>query len=98
MTIKKADIDNRKSGHSHKQLNIDDEKIKNFSNRTLDHIDELFTTFGYESVFGRMLVEEILKLKKSGASTLITKLLKADIIEPVVGHGKGKYKFKKNNE
>ena len=48
--------------------------------------------------FGRMLVEETLKLKKSGASTLITKLLNTDMIEPVIGHGKWKYKFKKNNE
>lgn len=59
-----ADIENEKSGHSHKKLDMDNEKIKKFSNKTLRYIDELFAIFGYENVFGRMLVEETLKLKK----------------------------------
>ena len=33
--------------------------------------------------------------KYSGASKLLSNLVKADIIEPVSGYGKGKYKFKK---
>ena len=40
-------------------------------------------------------VMELLELKGSGASKLISNLVQADIIEPVSGHGKGKYKFKK---
>ena len=35
------------------------------------------------------------ELKGSGASKLLSNLVQADIIEPVSGHGKGKYKFKK---
>ena len=46
-------------------------------------------------VFGRSAVMELLELKGSGASKLLSNLVKADIIEPVSGHGKGKYKFKK---
>ena len=38
---------------------------------------------------------ELLELKGSGASKLLSNLVKVDIIEPVSGHGKGKYKFKK---
>ena len=38
--------------------------------------------------------EELLGLKGSGASKLLSNLAKADIIEPVSGHGKGKYKFR----
>ena len=38
---------------------------------------------------------ELLELKGSGASKLLSNLVQADIIEPVFGHGKGKYKFKK---
>ena len=38
---------------------------------------------------------ELLGLKGSGASKLLSNLVQADIIEPVSGHGKGKYKFKK---
>ena len=32
-------------------------------------------------------------MKGSGASKLLSNLVQADIIEPVSGHGKGKYKF-----
>ena len=38
---------------------------------------------------------ELLGLKGLGASKLLSNLVQADIIEPVSGHGKGKYKFKK---
>ena len=51
--------------------------------------------FGFDEVFGRSAVMELLELKGSGASKLLSNLVQADIIEPVSGHGKGKYKFKK---
>ena len=37
---------------------------------------------------------ELLDLKGSGASKLLSNLVQADIIESVSGYGKGKYKFK----
>ena len=40
---------------------------------------------------------ELLELKGSGASKLLSNLVQADIIEPVSGYGKGKYKFIKQN-
>ena len=46
-------------------------------------------------ISGRSAVMELLELKSSGASKLLSNLVQADIIEPVSGHGKGKYKFKK---
>ena len=46
-------------------------------------------------MFGRSAVMELLELKGSGASKLLSNLVQADIIESVSGHGKGKYKFKK---
>lgn len=36
------------------------------------------------------------KIQNSSASKLLSKLVQAEIIEPVSGHGKGKYKFKKD--
>lgn len=45
-------------------------------------------------MFGRSAVMELLDLKSSGASKLLANLAQADIIEPVSGYGKGKYKFK----
>ena len=54
-----------------------------------------FEKFGFDEVFGRSAVMEFLELKGSGASKLLSNLVQADIIEPVSGHGKGRYKFKK---
>lgn len=71
------------------------EKGGDFSVKTSVHIHRLFEKFGFIGVFGRSAVMELLELKGSGASKLLSNLLQADIIEPVSGHGKGKYKFKK---
>jgi hypothetical protein len=70
-------------------------KGSDFSVKTTIHIHRLFEKFGFDEVFGRSAVMELLELKGSGASKLLSNLVKADIIEPVSGHGKGKYKFKK---
>ena len=70
-------------------------KGSDFTVKTMAHIHRLFEEFGFDGVFGRSAVMEILELKSSGASKLLSNLVQADIIEPVSGHGKGKYKFKK---
>ena len=70
-------------------------KGSDFSVKTTVHIHRLFEKFGFDGVFGRSAVMELLELKSSGASKLLSNLVQADIIEPVPGHGKGKYKFKK---
>ena len=87
----KADIESRKADIE----NILREKGGNFSVKTTVHIHRLFEKFGFEEVLGRSVAMELLNLKSSGASKLLSNLLQADIIEPVSGHGKGKYKFKK---
>ena len=70
-------------------------KGSDFTVKTMVHIHRLFEKFGFDGVFGRSAVMELLELKSSGASKLLSNLVQADIIEPVSGHGKGKYKFKK---
>lgn len=62
---------------------------------TFVHIYKLFEKFGFDEAFGRSAIMELLELKGSGASKFLSKLVQADIIETVSGHGKGKYKFKK---
>lgn len=71
------------------------EKENNFSVKTTVHIHRLFDKFGFDEIFGRSAVMELLELKSSGASKLLSNLVQADIIKPVSGYGKGKYKFKK---
>ena len=94
----KVDIGAGKVDIQDKKVDIESvlsEKGRNFSVKTKVHILRLFEEFGFDEVFGRSTVMELLELKGSGASKLLSKLVQADIIEPVSGHGKGKYKFKK---
>ena len=94
----KVDIENGKVDIQDKKVDIDSvlsEKGSDFSVKTTIHIHRLFEKFGFDEVFGRSAVMELLELKGSGASKLLSNLVKADIIESVSGHGKGKYKFKK---
>nr|WP_330380275.1 Fic family protein [Blautia obeum] len=95
---RKVDIENEKVDIQDKKVDIESvlsQKGSDFSVKTTVHIHRLFEKFGFDEVFGRSAVMEILELKGSGASKLLSNLVQADIIEPVSGYGKGKYKFKK---
>lgn len=58
-------------------------------------INKMFEAFGFESIFGRGAVCSLLGLQSSSGSKLLAKLVKAEIIKPVSGYGKGKYRFSK---
>lgn len=64
-----------------------------FSNKTLAHVNDLKKVYGFDNFFGRNDIISIIGIGKSRASEFISQLLEAEIIEPVSGHGKGKYKF-----
>ena len=94
----KVDIENKKVDIQDNKVDIESvfsEKGSDFSEKTMVHIHRLFEKFGFDEVFGRSAAMEVLELKASGASKLLSNLVQADIIEPVSGYGKGKYKFKK---
>ncbi len=95
---KEVNIDTGKVDIQEEKVDIEgslSEKTKDFSVKTMIHIHRLFEEYGYEEVFGRSTIMELLELKASGASKLISNLVQADIIQPVSGYGKGRYKFKK---
>lgn len=92
------DIEARKVDIQAKKVDIESvlaEKGKEFSVKTTVHIYRLFEKFGYDEVFGRSAVMELLGLKSSGASKFLSNLMQAGFIEAVSGYGKGRYKFKK---
>ena len=64
------------------------------SEKTVNHALEIFSKCGKDAYFGRTIVENITGLKSSGASKLIKLLLDSNVIIPVTGHGKGKYRFR----
>lgn len=94
----KVDIENEKVDIQGPKVDIGSvlsEKSSGFSVKTTVYIHRLFEKFGFDEVFGRSAVMELLGLKSSGASKLLSNLTQADIIGPVSGYGKGKYKFKR---
>lgn len=101
----KVDIETKKVDIGTKKVDIETEKVDigtkkvdigslKFSKRTVHYIEILFDEYGYNRVFGRSDMMVLVGLKSSAVSNLISKLLEVGIIEPVTGHGKGKYKFK----
>ena len=55
------------------------EKGSDFSVKTTIHIHILYEKFGFDEVFGRRAVMELLGLKGSGASKLLSNLVQADV-------------------
>lgn len=56
------------------------EKGKDFAIKTAVHIRRMFEKFGYDEVFGRSAVTELLGLKNSSASKLLSNLVQAILL------------------
>ena len=65
-----------------------------FHPKTASHILKLREAFPGQTIFGRSDVMRAIDIKPSGASDLLKKMVVRGVIEPVPGHGKGKYRFK----
>ena len=86
----KVNIDDRK-------VNIESEKvnIQNlFTAKTASHVCKLLEEFGFQKIFGRLDVQEILDLKPTRCTALLKEMADKGFVEPVTGLGKGKYRFK----
>ncbi len=85
-----ADIEKQKADIRKRLLSFSDM----ISEKTINHVLELFSKCGKEEYFGRTIVEDITGLKSTRASELIKLLVDSEVIVPISGHGKGKYRFK----
>ena len=95
--IKKADIGTEKPNIDTLKSDIDVLKsdIENdFRPKTASHILKLREAFPGQMIFGRSDVMKVIDMKSSRASDLLKKMAEHGIIEPVSGHGKGKYRFR----
>ena len=63
------------------------------TDKTVNHALNIFLKCGKDVCFGRTMVKDITGLKTSGASKLIKLLVDSNVITPVAGKGKGKYRF-----
>ena len=80
-----------------KKVNIGEEKVNiegAFTAKTASHIRKLRESLGFERVFGRSDVQRTPDLKPTRSSALLREMAERGIIEPVSGHGKGKYRFR----
>lgn len=90
----KVNIDEEKAS---KKANIGKEKVNIedvFTAKTASHIQKLREKLGPQEVFGRSDVQRVLGLKATRSSALLREMAEHGIIEPVAGHGKGKYRFR----
>ena len=65
-----------------------------FKPKTAKQIKKLYHAFSDQKVFGRSDVMNTIEVKSSRASDLLKELLSHELIEPVTGYGKGKYRFR----
>ncbi len=94
--IEKADIQEEKADIQEEKADIHKkikQRLPQITEKTLNKIILLWEKCGVTEVFGRSTVETVTGLKSSRASELLKLLVESEIIEPVKGYGKGKYKF-----
>ena len=65
----------------------------NANKNTKENAKKLFAHMSFDSVFGRNDIMDIVNISITAAGNLINKLKETELIEPVIGQGKGKYKF-----
>ncbi len=78
-----------KANIAHQKANIE----STFTPKTASHVHKLFEACGFQKIFGRSDVQDILGLKATRSSALIKAMAEKGFVEPVSGFGKGKYRF-----
>lgn len=86
----KVNIDSEKANIVKRKVNIEED----FTAKTASHVRKLQEALGQEIVFGRSDVQRVLDLKPTRCTALLREMAEHGIIEPVTGHGKGKYRFR----
>ncbi len=89
----KQDIGEKKQDIQAKKQDIDRILGAGLPKKSASNAILLFERFGFEQIFSRPDVMEILSITPSPASELLRKLQAAGVIEPLSGMGKGKYRF-----
>ena len=86
----KVDIEIKKPDIEYVKPDIE----KTVQPKTASHIRKLRKAFPGQAIFGRADVMEVIDIKPSRASELLKEMTERRVIEPVSGHGKGKYRFR----
>lgn len=91
----KPNIETLKPNIENEQISAYAEKDNHIAEKTIRNMKLLFERFGYETVFGRSDVMQVIGMGPTAASELLKRMREGDVIEAVTGMGKGKYRFLK---
>lgn len=69
-----------------------------FTKPTKNKISMLFEIYGFDSIIGRTDIIQVTGDSPTAAGNLINKMKDVGLIEAVTGHGKGKYRFRVQQE
>ncbi len=89
----------QKGNIADQKADIEREKVyigKLFTAKTASHACKLLEEYGFQTIFGRSDVQEILSLKPTRSTALLKVMAEKRVVEPVTGSGKGKYRFRKH--
>lgn len=100
--IEKPTIDGEKVTINQEKPTIDAKKAKielaveesSFNKTAKENLVKFIRGIEFDEIFGHSRVMEVVGCGASSASAALKKLQALDLIEPVSGHGKGKYRFK----
>ncbi len=97
LNAEKVDIEESNVDIENRKVDIDiqkflDLRLSDCAVKTRIHALRLYQNYSNQ-IFGRSMVTALLGIKDAAASKLLAKLLQAEVIHPVTGHGKGKYRF-----
>lgn len=100
--IEKPTIDGEKATINQEKPTIDAKKAKielaveesSFNKTAKENLVKFIRGIEFDEIFGHSRVMEVVGCGASSASAALKKLQAIDLIEPVSGHGKGKYRFK----
>jgi len=70
----------------------------NYNNATIENITRIYNEIEVNQIFSAAYVRKILDCADSTSRSLISKLKEMKVVVAVKGNGKGKYRFKYNNE
>lgn len=98
----KPTIDSKKTTINQEKPTIDAKKAKielaveesSFNKTAKENLVKFIRGIEFDEIFGHSRVMEVVGCGASSASAALKKLQALDLIEPVSGHGKGKYRFK----
>ena len=69
-----------------------------FTAKTASHVCKLLEKYGFQTIWGRSNVQEVLGLKPTRSTALLKEMAEKGVVEPVTGFGKGKFRFRQHEE